>query len=181
MASRLPNTLSTAGAIVLALSGAAGAATLNFADLSLSGGSLGGFVDNAAVPSSNVLTTVGSATLSLNLLSGSTFEVVYNIGTFPGITATQITLTDLVFDSAANVTGASLTSGDGALASVSTTATSITVDLANYFVPPNTTIETWQFAFTTTDAELTPVPLPAGFALLLTAVGGLATVRRRKA
>lgn len=136
----------------------------------LSGGSLS--LDQTAVvadPGIEFSLVIGSATLSLDVKSDS-FDIIHDIGSFPAVVATSWTLSDLDWGiSSGIVTDVTLASGDGSvITGISFTDDSITIDIDNYFVPPQNQIEIWSFDITASHAVSEPstiAMLGAGIAI----------------
>lgn len=176
-------------AAVLGAASAAEAASITAADISI--GSIGSIlfssVDDAAVPSENTLLNNGGAVIEVNLLTGSTFEIVFDAtgNDSPVFFGDIVRLEDLRFDMPAAVTDAELTSGtEELIQSVLVTDSSILIFIPDYVLVDNPVTpffdrrQVWEFALTI-EATDVAVPLPAGVVLLLTGLAGLAAAARR--
>lgn len=183
--------LALALASALGVASAAEAATITSADLSIvEGGITFGAVDDAPAPSDNTLINAGGAVISVNLLSGSAFEIVFdatasgapNLGLSP-----FVALDDIRFDTPAVVTDVTLTSGTAELITfVQFDDASVDVRIADYVLIPNPVtpffdrLQVWEFAITS-QSVTTAIPAPADLVLTLAGLAGLTALRHHRA
>jgi hypothetical protein len=102
-----------------------------------------------------------NSSFSLDVKSDS-FDIIYDNGTAATVGAdTTWILSDLDWvDTPGIVTGVTLTGGNGnasLITGTSFTDDSITIDIANFFTPPEPTISTWTFDIQT-QKQTTPEP-----------------------
>ncbi|MEM9145872.1 MAG: hypothetical protein AAGC57_06700 [Pseudomonadota bacterium] len=117
--------------------GAAGAASITSADLSLLPFVT---VEDAPVGSNNTLLDVAGASIEVSLLTGSTFAIIFDAtgSGLPNFSGGNVRFDDIRFDMPAVATGAELTSGtQDLIARIDVTDTSVSASFPEYIIVDN--------------------------------------------